>query len=243
MRISTAFLITITCSIISCKKDIIISDALTNFKISQREVLADGQSTVALSVQLSNKSSSDRRNVVFTTSAGTFAVSGSNKYTSKAEYENGNLIAKATLKSSTQPGVIKITVQPEFDSPIKEFVLSDSLVAKQSIPASIKLEPASFGIGSNFINEVFLTATLKSSTGKFVSKGYNVLFEDFILNSSANGRFRALSGATADSSKVTVFYSASNYPITTQIKLKGTLLDANGLRTSIADSVFININQ
>jgi len=242
MKIITLFFTIIVLLIFSCKKDINISDSLTNFKLSLREILADGQSTVSLSVELDEKSSIDRRNVVFTTSGGLFAASGTNKYTAKAEYDNGILIAKATLKSSTQPGVVKITVKPEFDSPIQEFILTDSLIASPSIPASIKLEPSSFGLGANFVNEILLTATLKNSNGRFVSKGYNVLFEDFVLNSLANGRFRALSGSTSDSSKVTGFYSASNYPIATQIKIKGTLLDSNGLRTSITDSILININ-
>jgi hypothetical protein len=243
MRTVSIFLTTIILVIASCKKDVKISDALNNFKLSEREILADGHSTVSVSVELSDKSSTDRRNVVFSTSSGVFTSSGNNKYTAKAEYENGILVAKSTLKSPTQPGVIKITVQPEFDSPVKEFFLTDSIVAKQSIPASIKLEPSSFGIAANFVNEIFLTATLKNSNGKFVSKRYNVLFEDFVLNSLAIGRFRALSGATTDSSKVTGFYSSSNYPLTTQIKLKGTILDANGLRTSISDSIIISINQ
>ncbi len=228
----------------SCKKVPSIDEVLTDLKISQSEVLADGQSTVSISVVLSDKSSTDRRSVIFTTSSGIFTSSGSNKYTSKAEFENGILLAKATLRSSTEPGTIKVSVKPEFDSPLNEYILTASIIAKPSVPVSIKLEPSSFGIASNFLNEVQITGILKNSDGKFVSKGNNVLFENLLLSGiSANGHFRNLQPTTSDSSKVGGYYSANLYPIGTKIKIKCTVLDSNGQRTIISDSLLLTINQ
>lgn len=236
-------LFTIAFVLICCTKDAEVNDVLQNLKLNQSEVFADGQSTISISVELSNKSSTDRRNVIFSASGGVFTGSGSNKHTVKAEYENGILTAKTTLRVSTQPGTIKISVQPEFDSPIKEFILTDSAIAKVSQPFSIKLEPSSLGIASNSLTEVQLTGNLKNSSGKFVSKGSMVLFEDFVTGGPANGNFRSIQNMTTDSSKVSATYGAGTYPIGTLIKIRATVLDGSGLATNIKDSILLTINQ
>lgn len=228
----------------SCQKDVEIEEILTRFDINKREIEADGQSTVELSVRLSEKSSSDRRKVIFSTSSGLFPGSGDSKHTSTAAFEDGRLVAKASLRVGTQPGTIKISVQPEYDSPIGEYMLLDSIVANPSVPYSIKLEPSAFGIGANFINEISLTGNLKNQSDKFVSKGYKVQFEDFLADGSpANGRFRSLSDVTVDSSKVAAFYAAGNHPIGTQLIIRITVLDPNGEPLEISDSTSISINQ
>lgn len=227
---------------VACKK-VEIKDALSDMKVSQTEITADGQSTITVSVTLSEKSSTDRRNVIFSTSAGVFTSSGSSKYTAAAEYIEGVLIAKATLKAPMKPGTIKIEVKPEFDSSIKEFTLSESVTANASVPTSILLDPSALGIASNFMSEVTLKGTLKNSKGKFVSEGYKVVFEDFLQSGGpANGQFRKLKNTTSDSSYVSAIYGASQYPIGTVLKLKTTVLDESGNKTAIADSVLLTIN-
>lgn len=227
----------------NCKNEVRIDKVLTNLKFSQPEISADGQSTVDVSVELTDKSSDDRRTVVFTISSGVFTASGNNKHTAKAEFENGILVAKATLRASTKPGFLVVSVKPEFDSPVKEFIVKDSISAKKSTPFSIKLGTSSFGVASNHLNEVFITGKLLNASGKFVSEGYNVLFEDSVLTVRANGQFRQLNTTTADSSVLSAYYSAYAHPIGTQIRVRGTLLDENGNKTNITDAILLTVNQ
>jgi len=241
MRYLTVFLLAVI-TLTNCKK-IPVDQVFKNLKFSKSEIFADGQSTVSISVELSDKSSDDRRNIVFSASSGVFTANGKDTYSSKAEFENGILVAKATLRVSTKPGTIVVSVKPEFNSPVNGFILSDSIPAKTSVPFSIKLETSSFGIASNHLTEVFITGNLKNASGKFVSEGYNVLFEDVVLSVPANGQFRNLQTTTTDSALVSGYYSAFAHPIGTQIKIRGTLLDENGHKTAIADSVLLTVNQ
>ncbi len=242
MRYLTIFLLAVI-TFTNCNKQVAIDKVLKNLKFSKPEIPADGQSTVTVSIELSDKSSDDRRTVIFSTSSGVFTASGNSKYTAKAEYENGMLIAKAIVRISTKPGYLVVSVKPEFDSPVKEFVVTDSIPAKKSVPFSFKLGTSSFGIASNHLNEVFITGKLLNASGKFVSEGYNVLFEDSVLTVAANGQFRELTTTTGDSSVLSAYYSAFAHPIGTQIRIRGTLLDENGNKTTITDAILLTVNQ
>jgi hypothetical protein len=206
-------------------------------------IAADGQSTVSVSVRLSDEAAADRKTVVFSTTGGSFTVSGNSKQTVKAEFENGQVIARAVLRAPFRPGVIDISVQPEFDSPVQEYVVKASVTALRSLPASIKLEPSALGIASNFTGEVRLVGSVKNSAGKNVSSDVEVVFDNELQNGApANGRFREARMVTGDSSKVSAWYGASLLPIGTTIKIRATVLDADKNRTAISDSTFITIN-
>jgi hypothetical protein len=232
---------------LSCKKEkkINATDIFEDFKFSTKIVDADGQSTVSVSVKVSEDASADRLNVMFSSTEGMFTTSGTSKQTVKAAYVNGELIASATWKSSFSPGIASISVQPEFDSPLREFELSESVEMQISAPASINIEPSAFGISSNFLNEVQLVARLKNSKGKNVSSGYKVRFKDFILSNGqpANGRLRAVKDVTSDSSKVSCYYAANTFPVGTNLQLVSVLLDSAENETSLADTTLITINQ
>lgn len=228
----------------SCEKDIEDTQIFTDLILDPDEILADGESAIQISVAINEKASSDRRNFIFSTTAGVFAGSGKNKDTSKAEYVDGVLTAKAVLKAPFSAGQYSVTVKPEFDSPIREFQLSKMFTAKISTPATIKLEPSRFGITSNFGNEVFLDGFLKSKNGKNVSSGVSVIFQDKLPNGDpALGRFRDQKLVTTDSSKVSTYYSVPSYPIGTTIKITATVLDENGVKTNVEDIISITINQ
>jgi hypothetical protein len=77
-----------------------------------------------------------------------------------------------------------------------------------------------------------------------VSKGQSVLFEDFLPGGgSANGQYRRLENVTKDSSNVTTFFSVPQYSIGTQIKVKSTVLNSLGQKTTVADSIILTVNQ
>lgn len=220
-----------------------ISDVFGPLNIPENTVSADGQSTVKVSVKLSDKTSTDRKSVIFSTSAGVFTVSGTKEQNVIAEFENGEIIARATLRAPFSPGEITVSVKPAFDSPVKEFTVSGVITAVASDPESIKLEPSASGIGSNFINEIWLNGFVKNKDNKNVSSGVKVLFEDELLSGApAGGSFRDVTTTTGDSSKVSAWFGAPLLPIGTRIKLRATVLDTNGSKTNIADSVFITIN-
>ncbi|PWV55560.1 hypothetical protein [Chitinophaga sp. S165] len=225
-----------------CTKTPDIRSVITKLELSKRQLPADGQSSVELSVILDSKASSDRRSVIFSASAGSFS-SGNDKVTAKAEFDNGVLVAKATLKAPFEPGTIMVTVQPEFDSPITEFVLTDSITATFSEAATITLNPSSFGIGSNHLNEIQLTARIRNIDKRNVSKGVNVLLEDSLVTGGpALGSFRDRQTMTADSSKVSAWYSAAMYPIGTAIRIRATVLDKDLQKTGISDAITITVN-
>jgi hypothetical protein len=230
--------------LLSCNKEVKIDDILTNLKLSKTQVTADGQSTVSISVNVSDNSSADRRSIIFSASSGVFTTSGTGKQIVKAEFDNGLIVAKITFRVPIQPGTIKITAQPEFDSPLNEYVIMDSIIASASVPALIKLEPSANGIASNFLNEIQLTGSLQNANGRYVSKGNKVLFEDLLLSGiPANGRFRNMLNISNDTSKVSGVYSANALPIGTNIKIRTTVLDNAGNSTNIKDSILLTINQ
>lgn len=225
----------------SCKKDISVDDVLYDFSLDKAEVIADGNTSITLTVKLNNKASADRRTVIFSTSNGSFGEGV--KKTVKAEFTEGVLTAKASFKVSTTPGEITVSVQPEFDARNQEFKLSRKVLSTASSARSVKIEPSSFGLASNFVTEVGLTAFIKNADGGFASAGQKVIFEDFLTSGMpANGRFRNIKAVTTDSSKVGAIYSAPLLPIGTNINIRCTLLDNSGNKMNISDAVTLTIN-
>ena len=227
-----------------CEKEVAVEDVFGGLTLAPRSLEADGQSTVEVKVALSEKTSADRRSVIFTTNKGVFTTSKKNKETAKAEFVNGVLVASASLRVPLQPGTIKVSVQPEYDSPLRDYVLSDSVLVIPSLPAAFMLEPSRFGIGTNSSNEMRLTGTLRNARKGYVSKNTTVLFEDlFPGGAPANERFGKRLALYNDTSRVSTFYAANALSLGTTIKIKGTVLDATGRKTSVADSVLLTINQ
>lgn len=228
----------------SCTSNTDIDEVFMDFTVSTEEVYADGQSTVNLSVILDDDTDADRRNVVFKTSSGIFVPAAAETVVVKSEYENGRLIAKATLKVSTKTGVITVSVKPEYDSSVTEYVLEKTITALPSVASSIDLQPSALGIGSNYLTEVQLIGNLRNSLGKFVSSGHRVIFKDFLSDGKpANGGFRDVQLQTGAESKVSCYYAAGLYPIGTAIEIKCILLDENNSLTTLSDSVILTINQ
>lgn len=225
--------------LISCGDDAEIDDVFQNMQVNPLEAAADGKSIINISVEINQKSSSDRRKIIFKTSSGSFTSSGTSSATVEAKYENGILIAKTVLKVGTKAGEAKISVEPEFDSSVREYVESRSINLVPSIPFSLELEPSSYGLAANFLGETKVTGYLKNSIGNFVSDGYKVSFSDFLLDGSpAGGMFRDAHFTTTDSSKVSFMYSAKNYPVGTKIKIIGTISDSN-----ISNNLTLTINE
>lgn len=228
----------------SCKKEAKEADTFyTDFKLDKTEALADGKTIVTATLEVKD-ASSDRQNVVFKASSGTFKDSGKDTYTAKPEYESGKLIARAQYKVPSSVQTVTITAKPEYDSPLAEYEVQALLSLKASEPKTLVLQTSSYGIAANYLNEVNISGTLKNEDKKPVSEGYNVQFEDLLANDGpAGGKFRLQRSTTGDSSNVRTLYAAPAYSIGTTIKIKCTLLDAAGVKTGTFDTITLTVNQ
>jgi hypothetical protein len=234
----------LACLCLQCKKEVSIDKVITGLTLNQQTVEADGQSTVTVSVKVSDKSSADRRTILFKCSDGIFTDSGKDTYEAGAKYLNGALLATATWKAPLSAGTTTITAEPEYNSPVADYQLSATLKTTVSEPSSITLSVPAFDIGSGFINQTTLTVKVRNAKGKFVSKGTKVSFEDLLSSgAAANGQFGQSSYATGDSASVITIYSANTYPVGTIIKIRATALDKNGNKSSATDSILLHITQ
>lgn len=221
-----------------CKK-VEVKDLLQDLTLSKTEVPADGETIISMSVTVSEKSSTDRRSVVFRADDGTFISSGSKSCTVQAQFIDGKLIAKTNLRVSNEPGTIQVSAEPEFDSPIQEYQLKASFISKPSVADSLLLVPSSFAIAPNFSTQVKILGYIFNSTGKGISAGTRVIFKDFLLNGAeANGRFNLQHSVVTDSSVVIAYYSANTFSNGTVIKIRATIPE-----TAVRDSFLLNINQ
>lgn len=227
----------------ACSSEPELEDILSNLSFNTTTLLADGSSSAIVSVELPLESSSDRRSVKFDISNGAFS-DGSKSKVVKATFEEGILLSKIGFSSTTKPGSIIISVQPEFDSPLRDYIIRDSIISTVSTPAKIELNPSSFGIMPNYLSEVVLLGKIVNSNNKDVSEGYEVIFEDFLSDGSiAGGRFRNITSTTSDSSDIRAIYGARSHPIGTDITILVSLLAPDGTKSQLNQAVTLTTNQ
>lgn len=225
-----------------CQKDLKTKDIISDLKVNPTSIDADGSSVISVSVRLTDRAATDKRNVVFTATAGSWVGGKDGKITVPATYMSGQIIAEAKLTAPSGPGSITISAVSEALTLNGDYNLTTSVTANKVEPAAIKLEASGFGIGSNYISEDTLVAKITGKNGNNASKGVNVLFEDFNGPLPAGGRFRAVQSISGADSKVSVIYGAPGLPIGTPITIKVTILDKNG-KTPISDATTLTINK
>lgn len=229
---------------LSCKKEKVpVSDVLFGLKLSRHTILADGSSKVTITVKLNAAAETGKRGVIFNASSGNFLGGTNSSITVTASFVSDSLIAKATYVAPLNSNKIYFTVMP--DIPDKEkYTLYDSITVEKSQAFSIKLNPSSFGLKSNFASEDTIKGILLNSSGNGVSLGTSVIFEDLLINQQpANGQFRSVVDKSDVNSSVSAIYSVGPLPLGTNIWLKSTVLDSIGGKTSINNSVKITITQ
>lgn len=231
-------------SLISCKKETIATDKLINsLLVSPKIVEANGTSIVSVTCQLNSDATSDKREVIFKTTAGQFVENKEQKIVKKAEFENEKLIVKTDILVPMQAGTLTITAEPNLPDIIEDYIATDSVSLIESVPVSIKVSNSSFFVWNNDLkSEVTITGTLFNSSGKKVSMGNNVIGEDYFENNMpVGGRFRETFLSSNSDSKVSTIYTPGNVPVGSNIFIKLTLLDDLGVKTNIRDSVLITI--
>lgn len=230
--------------LLACGKDTPQSRVLTNLVVKPSEIDADGSSSVTISVMMDRRASADRRDVVFTASGGTLAGGADGKLTVKADYVDGQLVAKAILKAPMSPGTVMVTAAPVTTVPGGSYLLKDSVKALQVLPKYIALQSTSMGIGSNYTFPDTITVSFSSEKNKKVSTGAKVDFEAWLAGGRpAGGRFVMLNESSDGNSQVKAAYGAPLLPLGTDIFLVAVLLDSNGGRTGTRDTVIVTVNQ
>jgi len=222
----------------SCGKSVSTSDVLTDLVLSTHSIDGDGSSSVTVTVTLNNKASADRRNVVFTTTGGSFSGGANGKITVPATYVGQKLVAAVTLNGPMSAGMLTITAAPETLSLNGDYQLKDSVKVNQVDPATIKLESSSLGIASNFLNTDTIIGTLRSAGNKKVSLKAKVTFTATANGNNVANGFRLMQNSSDGNSLVMVLFSAPQLNIGDQVLIRATI-DGNGY----SDIIKLTVNQ
>jgi hypothetical protein len=228
---------------VNCRKSSLSTgEVLKNYTISAHSIPADGGSTIQLSVEMDNNTDADKRNVLFSASTGSYVGGKDSSISVKALFVDGKLIAKASFVAPIRPGRIYFSIQPDLNTPTN-LRITDSVDALVSVAAGVRITMSSFGVLYGFLSEDTIVARLSNTSGGNVSAGARVVFEDVFTNgSSVGGRFRATAASSNAFSQTSTFYSPgfAAAPGST-IFLKVTVLDSQGQKTGIRDSVPITV--
>jgi len=222
----------------TCKKiDIDTSDVIPFLELSPKPVQADGTSIINAVVKISKDAEPSKRKIALETTSGVFATNSLKTITVDALFENGELVARTTIRSPITPGQVVVTARPEVRSPYSDFIIKDSVQASPSVAITISLSTSAFGVRTGFLSDVQITGVLKNQNNKNVSSGTNVIFEDIFQNGSpVGGRFRQVQSSSDENSKVSAFYSPGPVIPGTNIYIRATVAGTN-----IKDSVLLTV--
>lgn len=228
----------------ACVKNKVDTDkVITGLTLSSHSIPADGATKITLTVKLNYEAEPGKRGVIFKVSSGNFANGANNTITVQADYDKDALTAKAVYIAPLSGKKIYFSIMPDIVDKEK-YTLYDSITVTPSVPFSIRINPSSFGLKSNFVSEDTVKAAIRNADGGLVSSNTTVVFEDVLSNHNpANGQFRSVSASSDASASVSAIYSIGTVPVGTIIYLKSTVLDGSGNKTNIKDSVKITITQ
>lgn len=229
-----------------CKPEPITRDeVISNFIISNRTPMADGNTVVYLTVNLNNQADVGKTSVIFETNYGHFQTTANvdTLVTQQASYQaDGSLLASIGLKIPATAGTFKVSVRPATTTNIQNYILSDSFTSQPSVPAKITLTPSAFVVKANYGSEINLSAILKNSIGNNVSTGMKVVFQDFYANGlPVSGQFRALKDTTDITSSVSATYTPGAISPNQQITIRCSYVDKTGKITGTNDACLINV--
>jgi|GEM_PF-6548227 len=218
-----------------------------NLLATPSKTLADGQTTVDVSAELKADADPAKRNIIFTATAGTFGTGSDKTITVKADYDNGLMIARTKLKMPVSEASITVTAKPETNVSYQNYSASTTITASKSVAVTVKLEPSSVSVLTNFLSEVTLTGILKNSLNGNVSTGNKVEFKDYYADGVtriAGSAFRAYQASSDAGSKVSCVYSPGAVAPGSTIILECNILDDAGVpKPGGSDRVFIHVNQ
>jgi hypothetical protein len=226
----------------SCKKnyEVQVDNVIYNLRLSPNTGLADGRTIITVSVNLSRNADISKRSVIFTISPGNFLNGQGGTVTVPAALNGDSIIATATFISPSNAGVITVRAMPNIPDSNK-YVLKDSVVLTTSSPAEITLQTSSYGLRYNFQSEDTIIGIIKNISGKGISTGVKVLFEDSLLTGmKADGKYRQSNVSVSNgNSQVSTIYSNGVQSAGVDILVRGTVLNEAGQKTNITDSIIL----
>jgi len=226
----------------SKKNDASLNNVIFNLNFTPTTAVADGTTIITVTCQLDTDATSDRRNILFTTNAGTFTSTpkDTSSLSQLAAFVNHQLIATVRLQVPQKAGTITITAQPDISQQINNnYILSKTLTIASSDPANLVLSSNVAGIGSEYANEALITGVLTNKYGGKVSLGNKVVFQDFYNGSPANGNFRSTVDTTSANSQVITNYSiGNNVPVNGKIAI---VCSVNNF--AIKDTIYLIVNK
>jgi hypothetical protein len=233
------FLLSLPLLLSNCSKknDASINNVIFNLTFDKSTAVADGTTIINVSCQLDTDATADRRNIKFTTSAGTFINSpkDTTSLSQLATFVNHQLIATVKLQVPQTAATITVTAQPDISQQINNnYVLTKTITISPSVPATLVLNSSLPAIGSGYGSESAITGTLTNSAGGKVSLGNTVTFQDFINGTPANGTFRSSVDTTSAASQVSTNYSIGSATSGSKIAIIGSVKN-----TTIKDTIYL----
>jgi hypothetical protein len=213
--------------------------------ISRDAALADGTTLIRVFCELNQESTKDRRDVRFSISTGQFTDTKDTVKIAKAIFQNDKLIAEAFFLVPFSGERIIVAARPNLPDIVHpNLVRYDTVTLSKSVPETLELKASASAIGSNFEDEVALTARLRNADKGNVSSGYKVVFEDSYKDGSDfNGVFRQTIDQIPNGGLASTNYAIGAAVIGTELKITCYLLDENGNKTDIKDFITLFINK
>jgi len=241
--IKTITLLSFSLLLCTCGDDDISLDEVLTIE-GPNQVVGDGSSVSTFKVENTDV---NFREIELVAEAGSFINASDNplKITVTAERVNGLLFAEAQWKVPAQPGLVKITAEPNVSEIGGLFLASKSIMVDSSVVNTIILKASSFSVPVNFSGEITLTGELKNNMGKGVSLGTSVIIEDFLedLVTPVGGRFRNLELSSDANSSVSAIYTPGNIEANQDIFFVATVQNQDGSKSGIADTLKIHLTQ
>jgi hypothetical protein len=206
---------------------------------SVTELEADGKSTLKFVASIPAHSRTDKRDITFRASKGSFENATGKDLVLKADQHSASdkLSCTATYIAPLDTG------QAYLYGSIGSYKDSAAVHLTYVAVDKIKVQADAFAVEISYGSEINLTAQLSSKKGGMVSKGNKVRFVDTTLDGAPiNGSFRKVSDLSDNASSVSCVYSPGLVPPGNFIYLKVIAVDGSGHDLPPRDSVKIYLN-
>jgi hypothetical protein len=233
----------VSCNSIDIEDANVIETGLTDIS----SIEADGKSSFEVVARLNNNTAEDRNKIKFTIENGIFE-NGMTEYIATSVYipenKSSKLVAKAIcIVSKKANSQLKILAMPEFKYFGKQYIVSDLVFLKSSVPRKITLNTDLIHIRPFFRESKRVYAVLKNETGKPPSDHYVVRFRDILSNGNpAHGKFTYDSLFTTKDTLIN-FYQADSLAQFTNIYIIAEQFDSMEQSSPLRDSLKLIVDK
>lgn len=220
--------------LLSCTDEVEFND-LAVVTLNIESWIANDSDTAIFTVKFNDDTVLDKITANVTITNGSFTENELQELSFKPKRTPENTIeSQIIVKSSTTDSNSNIVFN------INEYKQEFTINSTVSSPDKISLTASSFAVQNDFGSEITLTGTLKNSKDKLASKGISVDLEDVFINGElVNGRYRSESLISNSKSQISAVYTVGNITPNQDVFIIASVLDENGIKTQIKDSVQI----